>query len=341
MADLALAVPEVPGAAEPGHGRTLFGEDRAWLALLATVTAIGLAWWTLAWSLGFAPSPFLLTYLGAAFGGLACAFLLRKALRPRAASPDWASVLPATALIGVSASLFLPLKYAIPRWIPFWLDQPLARAERAAFGADPWLVLDHLFGWAVAPLDGLYALWLPTQALLLFMVIVQPASPAKSRVLVAYALAWFMLGTVAATLLSSAGPIFHDRVFGGESFAALHDTLRKRGAWLALAESDRMWASLASARPGLVAGISAVPSIHVAVSVWMFLAARTMAPRAAPYAAVYVALIWIGSVQLGWHYVSDGVAGALGMLAIWAVSSARPAAKATYSVVSFDCSDGR
>ncbi|MGZ3233642.1 MAG: hypothetical protein ACXWIW_10135 [Croceibacterium sp.] len=69
MADLALAAPEVPGAAEPGNGRTLFGEDRAWLALLASVTAIELAWWTLAWSLGIAPAPFLLTYLGAAFGG--------------------------------------------------------------------------------------------------------------------------------------------------------------------------------------------------------------------------------------------------------------------------------
>ncbi len=257
MTDLALAVPEVPGTAEPGHGRALFGEDRAWLALLATVTAIELARWTLAWSLGHAPGPLLLTYLG------------------------------------------------------------------AAFGADPWLILDHLFGWAAAPLDGLYALWLPTQVLLLFLVIVQPALAVKSRVLIAYALAWFMLGMVAATLLSSAGPIFHDRVFGGDSFAALHDTLRKRGAWMVLAESNRMWASLASARPGLVAGISAVPSIHVAVSVWMFLAARTMAPRAAPYAAVYATLIWIGSVQLGWHYVSDGVAGALGMLAIWAVISAR------------------
>ncbi|MGZ3173781.1 MAG: phosphatase PAP2 family protein [Croceibacterium sp.] len=244
-------------------------------------------------------------------------------LRPRAASPDWASVLPATALVGLGASLFLPLKYAIPRWIPFWLDQPLAVDERAAFGADPWLILDHLVGWAAAPLDALYALWLPTQALLLFLVILQPASAAKSRVLITYALAWFMLGMVAATLLSSAGPIFHDRVFGGDSFAALHDTLRQRGAWMAIAESDRMWASLASARPGFVAGISAVPSIHVAVSVWMFLAARAMAPRAAPYAAVYVALIWIGSVQLGWHYVSDGVAGALGMIAIWAVSRAR------------------
>ena len=130
-----------------------------------------------------------------------------------------------------------------------------------------------------------------------------------------------MLGVVAATLLSSAGPIFYDRIFGGTAFAALRETLRARGAWLVLAEFDRMWASLASVRPGLAAGISAVPSIHVAICVWSVLVARAMAPRAAPYAFVYAALIWIGSVQLGWHYITDGLVGALGMLAIWPLGS--------------------
>jgi hypothetical protein len=316
MAELA----DAPGTIPLARVRPRFGADRAWLTVLAAVTVAELAWWLVSWSLGYAPAPFLSSYLAAAFGALACATLLRKLLTPRAPGPAWASVLPATALVGAGASLFLPLKYAIPRWIPFWLDPPLAKAERALLGADPWRVLDHLFGWAAVPLDGLYGLWLPTQALVLFMVILQPASPAKSRALITYVLAWLILGVVAATLLSSAGPIFYDRLFGGQAFAALPEALRHRGAWVALAESDRMWASLASARPGLVAGISAVPSIHVAVSVWIFLAARTLAPRAAPLALGYAAVIWLGSVQLGWHYASDGLAGALGMLALWALS---------------------
>src|SRR3982751_3372483 len=170
-------------------------------------------------------------------------------------------------------------------------------------------------------MDTLYGLWLPSQAVVLFAVVIQPPSRAKSRALVAYVLTWFLLGVVAATLLSSAGPIFHDRIFGGNSFALLGDTLRSRGAILALAESDRMWASLASGRPGIIAGISAVPSIHVAISVWAVLVARSLAPRAARYAGLYALAIWIGSVQLGWHYVTDGIAGALGTLAIWALSS--------------------
>ena len=262
----------------------------------------------------------MLTYLALAFAGLACVLSLRALTGMLAASSNWWSILAATTLIGIGASLFLPLKYAIPQIVPFWLDQPVAQAERVIFATDPWLQLDRLLGWAAVPIDGLYGLWLPVQSLFLFTVLTQPASAAKSHSLIAYLLAWFLLGVVAAILFSSAGPLFYDRVLGGTDFATLRETLQHRGAWVALGESDKMWASLASGRPSIVAGISAVPSIHVAVSVWMFLAVRRMAPALAPYALVYSIVIWLGSVQLGWHYVVDGLVGALGMLGIWVLS---------------------
>ena len=166
-------------------------------------------------------------------------------------------------------------------------------------------------------MDWLYATWLPVQSLVLFLVILARPSPGKSRALIAYIVAWFLLGVVAAVLLSSAGPLFYDRLFGGTDFAPLGHTLRARGAWIALAESGRMWTSLASNRPSLVAGISAAPSIHVAISLWIYLNARKLAPRAALPAMLYFLLVWIGSVQLGWHYATDGLAGVIGMLAIW------------------------
>jgi hypothetical protein len=158
--------------------------------------------------------------------------------------------------------------------------------------------------------------------LVLFTVMLEPPSSAKSRAMIAYSLAWFVLGVGAAMLFSSAGPLFYDRLFGGNDFALLGETLRSRGAWVAIAESDAMWTALADGRPGLVAGISAVPSLHVAISLWMFLTARSMARRVAPFALSYFILIWIASVQLGWHYASDGLAGAAGMLAIWAAAGA-------------------
>jgi len=118
------------------------GEDRPWLMVMAAVTAIELAWWAAVWLMGHAPAPYLLTYIGLSFAGLGSALILRALLYPRAAPPNWWSVIPATLLVAIGASLFLPLKYAIPQIVPFWLDPLLASGERAAFGGEPWLLID-------------------------------------------------------------------------------------------------------------------------------------------------------------------------------------------------------
>lgn len=301
-------------------------QDAPWLVAMAAFAALELLWWTVAWSHGIAPSPRLGSYILFACAGLAAATLIRVA---SGASP-WAagrlSVVAATLLVAIAASLFLPLKFAIPHEVAFWLDRPLAAAERALLGIDPWLALDRAVGWAAVPMDWLYGAWLPVQSVMLFLVILARPSPAKSRALTAYSAAWFLLGVAAAALFASAGPLFYDRLLGGNEFAALGETLHRRGVWIAVAESDGMWASFATGTPGAVAGISAVPSLHVAISLWIWLTARTMAPRFGPFAAAYFLLIWIGSVQLGWHYVADGLAGALGMLAIWWLADGRFAA---------------
>jgi hypothetical protein len=297
-----------------------FGEDRRWLMVMAVLTLAETAWWTISWSAGYAPMPLLGTYLMLAFSALAAAFVIRLVVRPRSQQAPWPGVIAGTLLVGVGASLFLPLKYAIPFEVAFWLDPMLASVEASLFGADLWLLLDRILGWALIPVDRIYGLWLPVQSLALFCVILAAPSQAKSRALIAYGLAWFALGVASAAAFSSAGPIFYNRIFGGNQFEPLREMLRARGAWVVLAESDAMWGALASGRPGLVAGISAFPSLHVAISLWIYLAARTLAPRAMPVAFCYFIFVWVASVQLGWHYGSDGLAGAAGMLAIWFVA---------------------
>ena len=291
--------------------------EKGWLAVMGVATLVELIWWAIAWTAGIAPAPFLFSYLAIAFAALGTVLALHRifgSARPRSALR---TLVAATVLIGIAASLFLPLKYAIPREIPFWLDKPLAMAELNAFGTHPWVLLDRLFGWAAVPIDRVYALWLPVQLLAVYGIMIQPASPGKAQALIAYSLIWFGLGVIAAVLCSSAGPIFYDRLYGGSAFEALRSTLVRRGATMVLAESDAMWASFASGRPGPVAGMSAVPSLHVAVSAWMVLAARSIAPRAAGLALAYCVFMWAASVQLGWHYASDGLAGVIGALAIW------------------------
>jgi hypothetical protein len=304
------------------------GMEGRWLATLTVLTSFELLWWVVCWTLGMAPAPYLACYLALAFLGLAIAAAVRLVFRPGAKRASLPVLLLGTMLVGLAASLFLPLKYAIPKQVPFWLDTPLALGERQLFGDDPWKIADRIFGWALVPVDRVYGLWLPTQSFVLFSVMLLPASPAKSRLLIAYGLAWFLLGVVAAFLCASAGPIFYDRLLGGHEFASLNAKLQG-GAWMARSEADAMWASFASGRPSIVAGMSAMPSLHVAISFWMWLAARSLAPRLAPLALGYVIFIWIASVQLGWHYASDGLGGVLGMALVWWLAKkTRPARRA-------------
>ncbi|MEO6387458.1 MAG: phosphatase PAP2 family protein [Croceibacterium sp.] len=300
--------------------KAAFGGDWPWLVGIVLVTLAEFGWWTVSWLAGDAPAPWLFTYLGLGFAGLAVAIAVRFAVCRELPRASWSALIVGTALVGGGASLFLPLKFAIPSEIPFWLDVPLAEAERAMFGLNPWQWLDRYLGWAAVPLDRIYGLWLPLQLLILFSVMLVEPSRKKTRALVAYSLGWFLLGVVAAALLSSAGPIFYDRLMGTQDFQALNHMLDVRGATMALAESNAMWAAYHGNNPGLVAGISAAPSLHVAMSLWIVLAARSLAPRAMPVAIIYFVLITLGSIQLGWHYVSDGVLGSLGMLVIWALA---------------------
>jgi hypothetical protein len=297
-------------------GKTNLRGEGCWLATLGALTSVEVAWWALCWGLGTAPAPHLGTYLALSVAGMVGAFGLRAALRPEAKRASGSVLLLGTMLVALAGSLFLPLKYAIPHQVPFWLDAPLAAGERKLFGTDPWRIADHLFGWALMPVDRVYGLWLPVQSLVLFSVMLLPASSAKSRALIAYGLAWFLLGIVAAVLCASAGPIFYDRLLGKHDFSALGAKF-SGGAWIVSREADAMWTSFATGRPGFVAGISAMPSLHVAISFWIWLVARSLAPRLAPAALAYAIFIWLASIQLGWHYVSDGGAGVLGMAAIW------------------------
>jgi len=300
------------------------GDDIDWLGVMALMTGCELVAWAVAAFVGIAPLPLLGTNLAFAFIALAVALVVRLLVTRTKPSPTWPAMICAALLVALGASLFSALKYSIPALVPFWLDPHLDWAERALFGAPPWQLLNWALGWATMTVDRIYGAWLPTQLVVLFLVILARPSPAKSKALACYAAAWFLIGIIAATAFSSAGPVFYDRAIGGTQYAALHATLVRHDAWMVIATSDAMWAAHASGHPGLVSGISAVPSMHVAISLWMVLTARALAPKLAPMAWAYFAFILIASVQLGWHYASDGIAGCLGLAALWALTHPRP-----------------
>jgi hypothetical protein len=220
----------------------------------------------------------------------------------------------AVQLMGIQAACFASLKAAIPSVNPFWLDPYLMRFEAALFGKQPWQIAYSLFGPAAGFFDAAYTVWVPIQIVSIFSLLLIKPSPEKSQAIISFMLAWLIIGVFAAAALSSAGPIFYDRLYGTHDFAGLplagaHNTAR---------ESAMLWASHKSGVLKVGSGISAMPSMHVALALWFALVLRKTFLRHIAWA--YVPIVWIGSVLLGWHYVIDGLVGLLAMLAIWQLS---------------------
>jgi hypothetical protein len=135
--------------------------------------------------------------------------------------------------------------------------------------------------------------------------------------MVTLALAWLLLGIASSYLLSSAGPLFYDRIFGGDTFSALTAMIH-HSAPLTEKTANYLWAAYSSDQSRPLNGISAMPSMHVGLTLWLALVmAKT---RLAPIFWVYYALIWLGSVHLGWHYFSDGLVSSVAMIGLWKVA---------------------
>ena len=68
------------------------------------------------------------------------------------------------------------------------------------------------------------------------------------------------------------------------------------------------------------AGISAMPSVHNGLAFLFALAAFRINRSLGWLFAAYAALIWIGSIHLGWHYAVDGIIGDALTYGIWRFS---------------------
>ena len=241
---------------------------------------------------------------------------------------------PILAIWPVMALSFSLVKSLIPEMMPFYLDPFLHMADRLIhFGQDPWALLQPLLGHPLVTyiIDRLYALWL---FVMYFALLLQITSTRDRRLrmqfLISSILAWILLGSVMATLLSSAGPCYYGRVVGlPDSYASLMAYLRETvqrtpllgigspPELIAVRVQDLLWDDYQQSDVDLGRGISAAPSLHVA-STWLI--ARMLQgygrwPAIAGWS--FFAVILIGSVHLGWHYALDGYISIASAWALW------------------------
>src|SRR5262249_33835284 len=102
---------------------------------------------------------------------------------------------------------------------PFYLDPVLHHWDRVLhFGIDPWRILQPFLGytWITFIINFVYALWLLVlQATLVLQAASTGDRKRRMQFLLSMCLAWALIGSLAATLMSSAGPCYYGLVVGG------------------------------------------------------------------------------------------------------------------------------
>jgi len=223
--------------------------------------------------------------------------------------------------------VFGSVKSTIPAIVPFAWDSALIRIDRAIFGGiDPYILTSKLFGSGVAivALNVFYNLWVIMVTGAMVWVPWIGDHTLRIRFILTMLLAWFLGGNILAIWFSSAGPCYVGYLSGDQTFAPLlkllADVREDTGMVWALNAQEILWASYAQGE-GIISGISALPSMHVAFAVivacvaWRFGGARRWA------AIAFALAIFIGSIQLAWHYAVDGIVGGALALLFWKASA--------------------
>lgn len=239
----------------------------------------------------------------------------------------------ASAPLPLFMSVFSSLKRMIPYANPYGWDADFAEWDRALhFGTHPWEWLHPLLGEPVitSAVNAAYHAWFFALFFCFIWQCLSRRDPLlRMRFLLSFLLCWMVLGSVLATAFASGGPVYYGRLTGLDDpyaplFAYLYDAAQHVPIW-ALDVQERLWATYVDRGTELGHGISAMPSLHVAVAVLMACLGWSLARWAGWALAAFAVVIQIGSVHLGWHYAIDGYVSTVCVLLIWAAS--RPLAR--------------
>lgn len=304
------------------------GFARGQLIGYATVAALAVIPSVLLMSAGFSPANGTYPFVTFALALMVALLLLRPLqlvaqlheapLRQLAVDlkTQWPWLATAT-LMAVALPQTLDASTALKRHIPdfnrYYADAALMRLD-GLFGVEPWQVTHAILGpFGTRVIDTLYGLWHAVQIALATWLILSRDRRFQLRGAIAFQATWLLLGGLLAIAFASVGPCFVKDFYGSDHYAPLMARLP------ADLHSVTAMNYLRATEGGnaIGGGISAMPSLHVAIVVLVGLCVRDRFPRWQWLAWSYAAVIYIGSIHLAWHYASDGIVGAVGVVAIW------------------------
>jgi len=295
------------------------------------------------------PGPFLLlnlSYLGLAIfaGALVLGAQRLASITGRADSPDESQrrwLMGAILATAVTLSHFQVFKQLVLPSRGFPLDALIANLEhRLLFGHDAWEVTHALFG-ALLPtliLDMAYAIWLPIMFLFPAAVVIAIRDQTvRGRLVGTWVVPWIVIGSLGAWGLASAGPCYFNELIGPHAgYVRLHDALialdRQAARYGLHIQALHFQEMLRLSQGGplvFASGISAMPSMHVAMATLFVIGAFQHSGKIGWCFFGYALMIWLASIHLGWYYASDGLLGAAMMTGLWALSG--PVSQLIYS----------
>jgi hypothetical protein len=220
----------------------------------------------------------------------------------------------------LTLSAFTTYKVNIPDIVPFYCDKALADFGELLHGQAPWRIVHAFDSDLLAMIVSVtYAqLWFLEWFGLVFFAALFANRPTHMRYLTAMAVVIMVVGTLMATLFSSVGPIFYDELLGGDRYADLLEVLKQRPYnEHVLFYSSYLLATYRADMPALGSGISAMPSMHVAIATLNAFYLGRLNRWLGIAGWVFAILILFGSVYTGWHYAVDGYVSMLVVVLIW------------------------
>lgn len=218
-------------------------------------------------------------------------------------------------------------KNAIPGFGGFRWDPELAALGlKINFGHRAFELIQPILGYPAVTvfIDRLYMLWFPVLFSSFFIASFgNERSLHRHRFILSMIMAWSIGGIVLATVFASAGPVYFEKVTGLPSpyvplfhYLAQVNTIEGLDAFTI---RDELWQAFAG-HPS-VSLISSFPSMHVTAATIIALACYCQGGVVRIGSIAFAALIFLGSIHLGWHYSVDSYAGLLIAIAVWSISA--------------------
>lgn len=218
---------------------------------------------------------------------------------------------------------FSMMKSSIGLFNTFGWDQAFIAWDSRMHGGDAWLLLQPLMGYPIitAATAAAYHLWM----MLLYGSCIHFAMFCKDDVLrhrffFGFLGIWTIIGIGMATAFASYGPAFVEPLLGIQTFRDQMDYLHAANETypiMVLKVQQTLLDWHLTGNYGLGRGISAMPSMHVALAFLFFLAMRKTSRVMGAVAGGFCFVILLGSVHLAYHYAVDGYVAIAATLIIW------------------------